>query len=69
VLDATTPPDLACDDTLFGSGAGQTFKACLECELASTFVDPTGLSDLTAAICMSLVHLQLTSRATLTSAR
>lgn len=51
VLDATTNPDIACGDTNFGSGAGQTFKKCVQCELESTFVDPTGLSDLTAVIC------------------
>ncbi|KFZ09945.1 hypothetical protein V502_08399 [Pseudogymnoascus sp. VKM F-4520 (FW-2644)] len=50
VLDATTPADIACGDKKFGSGAGQTFKACVECELKSTYVDPTGLSDLTAVI-------------------
>ncbi|KFZ01429.1 hypothetical protein V501_10005 [Pseudogymnoascus sp. VKM F-4519 (FW-2642)] len=50
VLDATTTPDIACGDNKFGSGVGQTFKACVECELKSTYVDPTGLSDLTAAI-------------------
>ncbi|OBT78777.1 hypothetical protein VF21_02501 [Pseudogymnoascus sp. 05NY08] len=51
VLDATTPPDIACGDKKFGSGVGQTFKACVDCELKSTYVDPTGgLSDLTAAI-------------------
>ncbi|KFY39458.1 hypothetical protein V495_05936 [Pseudogymnoascus sp. VKM F-4514 (FW-929)] len=50
VLDATTNPDIACGDKNFGSGAGQTFKKCVQCELESTFVDPTGLSDLTAVI-------------------
>lgn len=56
VLDATTPPDIACGDKKFGSGVGQTFKACVECELKSTYVDPTGLSDLTAAICMYPIY-------------
>ncbi|KFY46111.1 hypothetical protein V494_00612 [Pseudogymnoascus sp. VKM F-4513 (FW-928)] len=50
VLDATTNPDIVCGDDKFGSGAGQTFKSCVECELKSTYVDPTGLSDLTALI-------------------
>lgn len=56
VLDATTPADVACGDKKFGSGAGQTFKACVECELKSTYVDPTGLSDLTAVICMCPIY-------------
>jgi hypothetical protein len=60
VLDATTNPDIACGDKSFGSGAGQTFKTCVQCELESTFVDQTGLSDLTAVICMfPYTHLLL----------
>lgn len=56
VLDATTSPDIVCGDDKFGSGTGQTFKACVECELTSTYVDPTGLSDLTALICMLRIY-------------
>lgn len=56
VLDATTTPDIVCGDNKFSSGAGQTFKSCVECELKSTYVDPTGLSDLTAVICMYPIY-------------
>ena len=38
VLDKTSTDDLVCDDGSYGSGAGQVFKTCLECEIKSSYV-------------------------------
>lgn len=37
VLDATTPADIVCDQSSYGSSAGVVFKNCMNCELGSTY--------------------------------
>lgn len=37
VLSATTPADIVCDQSNYGSAAGVVFENCLNCEITSTY--------------------------------
>ena len=51
-LSSTSGADLVCGDASYGSQAGQTFEACVGCELDSAYVDAaTGESDLHWLLC------------------
>lgn len=37
VLDATTPADIVCDQSNYGTAAGIVFKNCMTCEVTSNY--------------------------------
>jgi hypothetical protein len=52
VLQSTSIDDIVCNDANFATSTGQTFQACIDCELTSTFTEPSATSDLYALLCM-----------------